>query len=118
MSDPAVSGVVGGLPIFAGLTRLVIPPDEEDPVVRSCRERKGHQDTDSKRRNANNLVIAEKLKATAIITTAIKTMTVVIERYTRSNIMKITMTVVTMILTAVFSALTFASATSVAPPVT
>ena len=58
------------------------------------------------------------MATTAIITTAIKTMTVMIERYTRSNIIKITMTVVTVILTAYFSALSFASATSAAPPVT
>ena len=41
MSDPAVGGVEGRLPIFAGLTRLVIAPEEEYAVVRSRRYREG-----------------------------------------------------------------------------
>ena len=37
--NPAVCGVEGRLPVLAGLTRLVIAPEEEYPVVRSGRDR-------------------------------------------------------------------------------
>ena len=60
MRHPAVSGVVGSFPIFAGLTRLVISPDEEYPIVRSGRERQGYEDTGSKSRKADNPVMAEQ----------------------------------------------------------
>jgi hypothetical protein len=60
VGDPAVSGVVSVLPIFASLTSLMISPEKEYPIVRSRRDRKGYQDIGSKRRKANNLLMAEK----------------------------------------------------------
>ena len=59
-SDSAIGGVVRLFPIFAGLTRLVIPPDEKYPVVRSRSDREGYQDIDSKSREPNDVVIAQE----------------------------------------------------------
>ena len=56
LSDPAVCGVVSRFPILAGLTRLLIPTEEEYPVVRSSRDPDGYQQTNGVGSKTNNLV--------------------------------------------------------------
>ena len=60
MRHPAVSGVVGRFPIFAGLTRLMISAHEEYAIVRSGRERQGYENIGSNSRNSDDPVIAEE----------------------------------------------------------
>ena len=60
MSDPAVCGVESRFPILAGLSRLLIPPDEEYPVVHSGRDPEGHQQINGEGSKTDNLVIAEE----------------------------------------------------------
>jgi hypothetical protein len=60
LRDPAVCGVVRRFPILAGLTRLLISPDEEYPVVRSSRDPEGYQQINGVGSKTNNLVIAEE----------------------------------------------------------
>ncbi len=46
--------------VLAGLTRLLISTEEEYPVIGSGRHREGHQQINGKRREYNDIVIAEK----------------------------------------------------------
>ena len=59
VSHPAVCGVVGRLPIFAGLASFVIAPDEEYPIVGSRGDGEGHEDGDSKGRKTDNTEMAQ-----------------------------------------------------------
>ncbi len=56
VGDTAIGGVVRRLAIFAGVTCLVISPDEKDPVVGSRRDRERHQHIGGKRRKLDDVV--------------------------------------------------------------
>ena len=60
VSDPAIGGVVGRFRVLAGLTCLLIPPDEEYPVIGSGRDAEENQHINGKRREHKNIVMAEK----------------------------------------------------------
>ncbi len=60
LSDSAVGGVESRFPIFAGLTRLLISPEEEYPVVRSSRDAEGYQQINGEGSKTNEPVIAEE----------------------------------------------------------
>ena len=60
LGDTAVGGVESRFPILAGLTCLLIPPEEEYPVIRSSRDPERYQQIDDEGSKTNDLVIAEK----------------------------------------------------------
>ena len=53
LRDPAVGGVVSRFPVFTRLTRFLIPPSEEYPVVGSSRDADGYQEVDDECSKAN-----------------------------------------------------------------
>ena len=60
LGDPAVRGVVSRFPVLAGLTCLLIPPDEEYPVVGSSRDPDGYQQINGEGSETDNPVMAKE----------------------------------------------------------
>ena len=56
MGDTAIGGEVRGRAILTGVTRLVIAPDEEDPVVGARRDGERHQHIGGKGRQFDHVV--------------------------------------------------------------
>ncbi len=60
LRHPVIRGVVSRCPILAGLTCLLIPTEEEYPVVRSSSDPERYQKTDGVGSKTDDLVMAEK----------------------------------------------------------